>query len=66
MTPIEARLKELMDRLDDWEDKRLIWEAIQRIRSARKHVRELEDENEALKERLNQSVSKLKTRHERS
>jgi len=50
MTPIEDRLHELMDRLDHREnriqpsDKNLVWEAIQRLRSAYKDVRELEDE----------------------
>ena len=58
MTPIEDRLQELMDRLDHMEnriqpsDKNLVWEAMQRLRSAYKDVRELEEENEALKERL--------------
>jgi hypothetical protein len=57
-TPIEDRLHELMDRLDHQEnriqpsDKSLVWEAIQRLRSAYKDVRELQDENDELKDRL--------------
>jgi len=58
MTPIEDRLLELMDRLDHQDnkiqptDKNLVFEAIQRLRSAYKDVRELEDEKAELQERL--------------
>ena len=58
MAQIEDRLHELMDRLDHREnriqpsDKNLVWEAMQRLRSAYKDVRELQDENEKLKDRL--------------
>ena len=58
MTPIENRLQELMNRLGHMgnrirlSDKSLVWEAMQRLRSAYKDVRELQEENEALKERL--------------
>ena len=61
MTPIEDRLHELMDRLDHREnriqpsDKILVFEAIQRLRSAYRDVRELEDKNEKLKKKLKNS-----------
>lgn len=58
MTTIEDRLHALMDRLDHKEnriqptDRSLVFEAIQRIRSARRDVRDLEDENEMLRKSL--------------
>lgn len=58
MTTIEDRLHGLMDRLDHQEnriqpsDKSLVFEAIQRLRSAYRDVRELEDKIVELEERL--------------